>query len=212
MALKSVKSIILNSLITFRQKLLSDTPVKNDYKHALSLAGAYNLKQSIFPVGSIYLSINNTNPSTFLGGTWELLPANYVLKTITSGNGGVTSNAGNTGSTTLTAAQSGCPSHGHGFTQPAYKTEGAGGHSHSVKYRDHASSGAGGPTIHSLMNWSSSETTSYATNSVANHSHTVTRTTNGSVSSSTATNATQGHNHSAGMPANISVYAWKRTE
>lgn len=66
------------------------------------------------------------------GRTWTLLSGNYVLKTIASGTAGTTSNAAatggpsdnNTSSVTLTAAQSGCPAHGHGntltFTTPKF--------------------------------------------------------------------------------------------
>ncbi len=32
-----------------------------------------------FPVGSIYLSINNTNPTTWFGGTWELIAKGRTL-------------------------------------------------------------------------------------------------------------------------------------
>ena len=30
-----------------------------------------SLLNSIYPVGSIYLSVNSTNPGTLFGGTWE---------------------------------------------------------------------------------------------------------------------------------------------
>lgn len=33
------------------------------------------------PIGSIYLSVNNTNPSNYFGGTWEALPQDYYLIT-----------------------------------------------------------------------------------------------------------------------------------
>lgn len=36
-----------------------------------------------FPVGTIIESMNNVNPSTYLGGTWEKMPAGYV--TISAG-------------------------------------------------------------------------------------------------------------------------------
>lgn len=33
------------------------------------------------PIGSIYLSVNNTNPSNYFGGAWEALPQDYYLIT-----------------------------------------------------------------------------------------------------------------------------------
>lgn len=41
----------------------------------------------IYPVGSVYLSINNTNPSTIFGGTWQQITDDAYLK-IVSSNGG----------------------------------------------------------------------------------------------------------------------------
>lgn len=33
----------------------------------------------LYPVGSIYLSVNDTNPSTFIGGTWKLVGSGKTL-------------------------------------------------------------------------------------------------------------------------------------
>ena len=33
----------------------------------------------LYPVGSIYLSVNDTNPSTFIGGTWEQIKDRFLL-------------------------------------------------------------------------------------------------------------------------------------
>lgn len=73
-----------------------------------------------FPVGSIYLSVVDTNPSTYFGGTWEKISGGFLwgcntsidnnLKT-SGGVGTFTDGGGNTGSTTLTVDQ--IPSHYH---------------------------------------------------------------------------------------------------
>lgn len=48
------------------------------------LTAIYNgIKSKIFlgvyPVGSIYLSLNSTNPSTYFGGTWEAISGRFLL-------------------------------------------------------------------------------------------------------------------------------------
>ena len=56
----------------------------------------------IYPVGSIYMSVNTTNPGTLFGGTWEKLENRFLLgagSTYTSGN------TGGSATHTLTAAQ-----------------------------------------------------------------------------------------------------------
>ena len=48
-----------------------------------------DILNKVFPVGSLYLNINSTSPSSLFGGTWEKLPEGYALWTATSGAGGV---------------------------------------------------------------------------------------------------------------------------
>ena len=46
----------------------------------------------VYPIGSIYLNVNNTSPATFLGGTWEALSEGKMLMAQ-----GTTYTAGSTG-------------------------------------------------------------------------------------------------------------------
>lgn len=58
-----------------------------------------------YPVGSIYLSVNNTNPSTIFGGSWEQIKDKFLLCA------GSKYNAGSTGGTeTNTLTESNLPS------------------------------------------------------------------------------------------------------
>lgn len=71
------------------------------------------LSDVLYPVGSIYMSVNSTNPSTLFGGTWEQITGRFLYCTNTSkttGGSNTTGSAGggNTGSTVL--QQSNLPS------------------------------------------------------------------------------------------------------
>lgn len=82
-----------------------------------------NVCDLIYPVGSIYLSVSNTNPATLFGGTWENITGYYLY----AGAGGNTSGSNTssvpstdvTGSTALSVAQ--IPSHNHSLLM-AYNT------------------------------------------------------------------------------------------
>lgn len=62
----------------------------------------------VYPVGSIYMSVNGTDPGTLFGGTWEQLEDRFLL------GAGTTYTAGDTGGEaehTLTVNE--MPSHRH---------------------------------------------------------------------------------------------------
>lgn len=40
-----------------------------------------------YPIGSVYFSVNDTNPSTILGGTWELVGTKLAVRENVFGNG-----------------------------------------------------------------------------------------------------------------------------
>lgn len=66
----------------------------------------------IYPVGSIYMSVNNVNPSAVFGGTWEQIKDKFLLACGDTYNNGATG-----GSATHTLAVNQLPSHNHSYTR-----------------------------------------------------------------------------------------------
>lgn len=62
----------------------------------------------IYPVGSIYMSINETNPSTLFGGEWERIKDTFLLACGDTYDGGSTG-----GEATVTLTTNQIPSHTH---------------------------------------------------------------------------------------------------
>lgn len=75
-------------------------------------AGSYvSLLDFIYPVGSIYMSVNAANPGDLIGGTWERIQDRFLL------SAGNTYAAGNTGG----SAKATLPSHTHTFGSGGYQ-------------------------------------------------------------------------------------------
>lgn len=155
---------------------------------------------AMYPVGSIYLSVNNVSPATFFGGTWEQITDTFLLcagSTYTAGTtGGAATDQITTGGTVsghaLTTAE--MPSHAHmmlGNTQTSNDPD----NSHAIaRYANSANS----DLPYSLRAASQTSATRGKTNDVGSgnsHTHGFT--------GSTVTVDT--------MPPYLAVYAWKRT-
>ena len=63
---------------------------------------------NVYPVGSIYMNVNSTNPRTLFGGTWEQIQGKFLLGMSSSYPAG---SQGGEASHTLTTEE--MPSHGH---------------------------------------------------------------------------------------------------
>ena len=100
---------IVNTYATKTELSTAKTEASNTYATKTELANAANFDK-IYPIGSIYMSVNSTNPSTLFGGTWEQLKDRFLL------GAGNTYSAGATGGEaehTLTIAE--MPTHSHGL-------------------------------------------------------------------------------------------------
>lgn len=82
----------------------------------------------VYPVGSIYMSVNNESPATFLGGTWEQLEDTFLLAAGSSFAAGATGGAAthhhSTAGHTLTVSE--IPSHTHGVQGWRYNNQSSG--------------------------------------------------------------------------------------
>lgn len=74
---------------------------------------------NLYPVGSIYMSVNSTNPSNYFGGTWEQIKDTFLLAC-----GDTYANGATGGEATHTLTEAEMPSHRHGFH--IFNTYGAG--------------------------------------------------------------------------------------
>lgn len=72
--------------------------------------GGKTLVNLIYPVGSIYMSVNSTSPATLFGGTWSQLKDRFLL-----GCGDAYSNGATGGDATHTLSIDEIPSHNHGY-------------------------------------------------------------------------------------------------
>ena len=96
-------------------------PNNNVYINQNLFVGGTDYRLKIFPVNSIYLTYNNVNPGTFLGGTWTLIGQNrYIIGAGSSYSGGATGGSSTSGATTITIAQMPAHSHRYRTAAPVY--------------------------------------------------------------------------------------------
>lgn len=152
------------------------------------------LVDSIYPVGSIYMSVNSTSPATLFGGTWSQLKDRFLL-----GAGDTYSNGATGGAATVTLTTSQIPSHTHTFTGSSATTS-SDSHTHTVPNTKGDNSGSG----NKCESWASASA-SGRTVTTSSDAHTHTLTAKGTNSS------TGGGGSHTNMPPYLVVYMWKRT-
>ena len=155
-----------------------------------------DLLDMIYPVGSIYMSVNSSDPGSLFGGTWEKMPAGRVLIPEGESSWGTTYTAGSQGGeATHTLTVDEMPSHTHKITASSAS---AGAHTHdwysgiygSSQYSTSADAAGIGAESHK-----------HITKSAGSHNHTI---------AATAANVGGGSAHQ-NMPPYLTVYMFKRT-
>ena len=199
-----------------------------------------NMLNKVYPVGSIYMSVNNSNPSTLFGGTWEEIQGKFLLGRSTGHAAGTTG-----GEETHTLTSNEMPAHTHNgpshtHTGPSHthtiashthtaSTASAGAHTHKL---NRAKLAASGTARYAVQDASSNPNNTYKnTQSAGAHTHTVTvngsgqlttaasgtgvtgasGTGNTGASGTGATSSTGGGAAHNNMPPYLAVYMWKRT-
>jgi microcystin-dependent protein len=154
---------------------------------------------SIYPVGSIYMSTSSTSPATLFGGTWTAWGAGKVPVGINTSDTDFATVEKTGGAKTVTLTSSQIPSHSHGVGTIAGASAGA--HTHTLNLQKTTWSGSSGNKV--VVDATSGYTalTNKSTASAGAHTHTM--------SGSTATTGSGG-SHTNLQPY-IVCYMWKRT-
>lgn len=110
--------------------------------------GGRLLSDIIYPIGSIYISVNPISPSVYFGGTWEQIKDRFLLAC-----GSTYSNGSTGGEATHKLTINEMPSHSHDMDEHSY---GGGGYKNKMGIRQD-----GGGSSHWTPQYA--QTTSYST-------------------------------------------------
>ena len=167
----------------------------------------------VYPVGSIYISYNSTNPGTLFGGTWEAFGKGQTLVGIDSSQTEFNTVGKTGGEKVHILTVSEMPSHTHTFTGNTVTTSESGAHRHlQDNYTIVVSPGTNTGVFdvqynanhEGLLISSIDASDTHRVQEDGAHTHTVTAT--GSNSSSGGSKA---HNN---LQPYITVYMWRRTK
>lgn len=154
---------------------------------------------TIYPVGAIFMSTVNKNPSTYLGGTWVAWGSGRVPVGVDTSDSDFSSVEKTGGEKAHTLTTNEMPPHTH--DKGTLSTDSAGSHTHKGYYRETYRTGSTSAGLGTKSTSGVSLSTSDVTNSAGAHTHTVSGST-GSMGNG------QGHNN---LQPYITCYMWKRT-
>jgi microcystin-dependent protein len=231
--MKWLKKVAATPLTTIARVVDNLNAQTNDRTNAPSIRAVNdaiaNKWETIYPIGSIYMSVNNVDPSTVFGGTWQQIKDKFLLASGDTYNRGATGGSatvsytpsGSVGSHTLQVNE--IPSHSHNYTRGT----GVGNHTltiNEIPSHKHIfgapnkwvtiNEGNVGTAKTAMANTTASANTN-ETGGDAAHNHPLSTDT----AATTSTGSTQGHNHGFtgtaatldNMPPYLAVNIWVRT-
>lgn len=154
--------------------------------------------ETIYPIGSIYMSTNTTSPATFLGGTWEQIKDRFLLCS---------------GSTYSNGATGGSATHLHSTAEHTLTVSEMPKHKHTVTSRMH-DDGTDNGSIFNIANWGNPA--SGGSHYILSIQTVAASLSSGSYVGATNTGGDGSHSHgntssSSNLPPYIAVTVWKRT-
>ena len=156
-----------------------------------------------FPVGSIYMSVNSTNPGTIFGGTWEQIKDRFLLACGSSYSNGSTGGS-KTHTHTGPAHTHTSASHSHG---PGGMTACIGSPSGNSFGLGFAAAGPAGPNSTYSVGGNTASASGHPGRS---HNTQLVGNTESVTPGNTGTSGTGNTGSSSTMPPYLAVYVWKR--
>lgn len=150
--------------------------------------------QAAWPIGSVYISVENVNPGPALGGNWVAFASGRTLV-------GVDDTQTEFNLVEKTGGHKAIQSHTHPVDPPAVTTSSAGSHAHRMPIYSGINGTRAGGDI-SGANWPSNATSNHYTTSDGSHTHTV--------DIPAFTSGEAGSGDSGNLQPYITVYFWKR--
>lgn len=159
--------------------------------------------EAVYPIGSIYISVTNTNPSILFGGTWVAFGQGKTLIGIDTNDSDFDTVEKTGGEKHHTLSTNEMPSHTHTFTGSQVTTNTTGNHSHSTSSHLVTSAVGAWNDRYARGNWEDTNWRSFSTDTKGNHSHTVT-----AAGTNSSNGGGEAHNN---LQPYIITYMWKRT-
>ena len=94
----------------------------NDLEDKPAIPTVSNILNTIYPVGSIYISVSSANPGLTFGGTWSLFGAGKTLVGVDTGDADFNAAEKTGGEKTHTLTIDEMPSHNHDILKPRWST------------------------------------------------------------------------------------------